>query len=193
MAYMPKVHHPSHGERGAEGGIAEDVERHQRAGLALLPIQKQRARYDEDCGQRENGRRCEAPVRSLDGHEGQGRERDDHQRLARQVEAAAFGIARLGHAPDGEEHRQHADRNDEGKDAAPAGGIDQQAADRRADRERKPVATRPDADGAGALLRIGIGYGEDRKRGRNLQRGADSGHRPACDQHGAIGCDRAHD
>ena len=45
-------------------------------------------------------------------------------------------------------HGEHADRNDQNEDAAPAGGVDKKAADGRAGREREPVAASPDADRA---------------------------------------------
>ena len=51
----------------------------------------------------------------------------------------------------------------------------EQSADGRTDRDGDAVAACPDADGAPAGVRVGIGDGEDRKRRRNFQRRAHAG------------------
>jgi len=76
----------------------------------------------------------------------------------------------LGDHAERQAERQHAQRDDQQEDAAPAFVIDQHAAERRTDDEGKAVTARPDAERQCALVRIRIDRRKDRERGRHLQR-----------------------
>src|SRR5205085_2054313 len=73
-----------------------------------------------------------------------------------------------------EPDEDHADRDIDEEDPAPARPVGQQPAGDHADGRRRPAHGAVDPEGAVPLLTLGEGDGEDRERGRSHQGGAEA-------------------
>ena len=157
--------HVEHGVRAAQLPADERREDHQRAG---------------EPGDR-GGRRPAVP-RGLDDGPDQQADARDRQQRAERVEPARLRVARLGQQPHPGGQRDDHDGHVDVEDRAPGEVPQQQAAGHRPDRDGQAGHARPDADGGGALARVGEHVREQRERGGVDQRGRDAHGRAAGDQ-----------
>ncbi len=175
------------GADGGDGGsgerdAAEEPQVDERFGDAPLPQWEGRQGGQGDSGEGEDERGGPAVLRALDDRGGAGAEQDDHQQLPDRVEPAGSGRARLGDVPGGQHAGRQPDRDVDQEDRRPARAVHQEAAEQRAERHADPDDAAPDADGLGALARLGEGVGDDGHGHRVEHRAADRLQRAERDQ-----------
>jgi len=120
--------------------------------------------------------------RGLDDGPDQQADAADGQQRAQRVEPARPRVARLGQQPHPGDQRDDHDGHVDVEDRTPREVPQQQAAGHRPDRHGQAGYARPDADGGGALARVGEHVREQRERGGVDQRGRDAHGRAAGDQ-----------
>ena len=156
------------GERADVGQGHRPVPDHRRledgVGVTERALHQPGAR---DGGQREgaqDARAVPAPVAPLDDGGDEAGHRDREERGAEQIGALGRRVAHLAELADPEDEGEHAEGEVDQEDPAPA-GLDQQAADRRAERGGGAADGRPQPDGR--ALALGTEGGEQEpQRGR---------------------------
>ncbi len=112
----------------------------------------------------------------------QAAQHEDHQELPDGVGAAGPRGAGLGDVQGGHHDRDRHDRHVDPEDGAPVEGVDQGAAEDRAERERQAGHRAEHADGLGPFLRLREGGGDDRHRHRVEHGAADGLHGAGADE-----------
>src|SRR6185436_13851566 len=141
----------------------------------------------------EDRRRSPAEVWTFDGGEREPAKRRDRRSLPWEVKPAPFRILAFVHCAPGKRQSSGAKRENEVKDAAPSGGVHQQAAERRPDDEGEAVAARPDAERVLARLLLRVGGREQDEGHRQLQSGAEAADRPTQKERRGVRRGRAQD
>ena len=129
----------------------------------------------------EHHRVVPAGARPLDQGVGDARQARRREHGAHRVEAGLGRIAGLGHVAQGHHDHGHRDRQVEQEDQPPRDGVDQVAAQQRADRDGDAAETRPRADGRAAVVAMERGL-DDREASRREQRAPDPLQRAGGDQ-----------
>lgn len=152
----------------------EDRQRQHRVRSPLLHQHERHRSYDTE--------RPGPPV-LRDERVGQECQRERAERGPTHVEPAVVPwIARLRHVSQGDRHAQRRERKVDQEHPAPAGSVDEPAADERADRRSDATEARPHADGPRSLVGMKAGL-DDGERARRQQRAADTLQGTREDQH----------
>ena len=122
-----------------------------------------------------------AALVALDQREDQAEEAADQRHEAERVEPAVLGVARLAHLLRRERDGGGADREVDEEDPAPREPRGEHAAGERADRDRGADRRAPDPERGAALLAVEL-LRDQRERGREHHRAADSLHAAGDDQ-----------
>ena len=145
--------------------VAEQRDVHHRVGAARRSYRTNTTQpIAADREQREDRRRRPARLRPLDHRVRERADGHDEQRLADDVERARPLVARFGDEAQRQEHDDDADRHVDEEDAAPSPVLDEEAAERGADRGADARDRGPDADRARLLLGIGKRGADERER-----------------------------
>ncbi len=170
-------------EDGArELAVAEEPEVDQRLGDPQLDDHERDEHRDGQRGERDDPRRGEAVARRLDQRVGQRRQEARHQQLSGHVDAAGDRAARARHHADHDHERDGTRDRVEGEHRAPPEPLGERAAHDRPEPRAESRRDAPEADGAGALARLGIEVRDDREARGRERRAAERLQHPEDDQ-----------